>query len=232
MRCPICNSAIDAKCRCCVKCGAFLKGKRNRSAFHVDFVDVNMDSLEVIAHVPGMTREDAIFIVKERGARGGFMNITEVVNYLGKSYEQMKELEKVLICTPLKNAPGAKEKKTDERAMDIPEEWGGYVGKIKTQVALKAKSDVSTKKNAPVAELIDINNDSEEKISTLPGVGVVLAKRIVRSRAEDGCFKNMADLAERFALKQYLVARIEKLLVFNDAEEVETGKPHGRVVDF
>lgn len=230
MKCPICNSNIDMNFKCCVKCGALLKGKRNKQLINNGLVDINKDSLEVIANVPGMTREDAVFIVRERSKRGGFINIVEITNFLNKSYEEMLELEKHLECTPISSPVREPVKQEEVEHENIPDEWRGYVGKIKSRNVLKEVEH--SEKTTPTCNIVDINNDNEENISALPGIGTILAKRIVRERAERSGFKNIDELAEFLKLKQYIIDRIEPMSVFNDLSSDGKEKTRGRIVDF
>ena len=49
-------------------------------------------------------------------------------------------------------------------------------------------------KGAPPARGIDVNRATEDELRTLPGIGVVLAARIVQTREREGPFASLEDL--------------------------------------
>lgn len=63
-------------------------------------------------------------------------------------------------------------------------------------------------KSAPPAQPVDINRASEEHLRSLPGIGSVLASRIVEARERDGPFVSLDDLRRVRGLGR---AKLEKL---------------------
>jgi competence protein ComEA len=63
-------------------------------------------------------------------------------------------------------------------------------------------------KSAPPAQPVDINRASENDLRALPGIGNVLASRIVEARERDGPFASLDDLRRVRGLGR---AKLEKL---------------------
>ena len=59
---------------------------------------------------------------------------------------------------------------------------------------------------------IDVNNCSEFELTELPGISIVLAKRIIKRREEIGGFKRTEDFFEFLQLKEHLVKQIMTLV--------------------
>ncbi|WP_424356366.1 ComEA family DNA-binding protein [Methanobacterium sp. MBAC-LM] len=81
---------------------------------------------------------------------------------------------------------------------------------------------------------VDINNDPEEVIAELPGVGSILAKKAVETR-QLSPFKSVDEFGEILGLKPHIIERVRPLIVisseFPDNEESETSTS-GRLVDY
>jgi len=63
-------------------------------------------------------------------------------------------------------------------------------------------------KSAPPAQPVDVNRASEDELRALPGIGGVLAARIVEARERDGPFASLDDLRRVRGLGR---AKLEKL---------------------
>ena len=61
-------------------------------------------------------------------------------------------------------------------------------------------------------ELVDINNCSEIELTELPGISIVMAKKIIKKREEIGGFKNTAEFFAMLNLKQHMVFRLQKMV--------------------
>jgi DNA uptake protein ComE-like DNA-binding protein len=80
-------------------------------------------------------------------------------------------------------------------------------------------------------KMVDINNDSEQAIAGLPGVGIILAKRAIELR-ESEPFKSVDDFGEILGLKPHIMEQIRPLIMINVSEELNEPETLGRVVDF
>ncbi len=81
---------------------------------------------------------------------------------------------------------------------------------------------------------IDVNTAAASELSILPGINIVLAKKIVEYRDKNGLFKDIDDFIKAAEVKEHFVSKIKNM--------IEVGKPsedkpdddnyEGRVVDF
>jgi DNA uptake protein ComE-like DNA-binding protein len=76
--------------------------------------------------------------------------------------------------------------------------------------------------------LVDINNDSEEKIAKLPGVGIILAKKAVELR-QTSPFESVEEFGEALDIKPHVLERIRPSVVIGDSR-IPVQKS-GRLVD-
>lgn len=116
----------------------------------------------------------------------------------------------------------------------------GNEEKSKFQNPFKRSSMNSGIKKKDVKDLevqpkpVDINNDPEEVIADLPGVGSILAKKVVETR-QSSPFKSVDEFGEILGLKPHIIERVRPLIVisgeFPDNEESETSTS-GRLVDY
>lgn len=79
---------------------------------------------------------------------------------------------------------------------------------------------------------INLNDCSEQELASLPGVGVVIAKRAVEIREQTGGFASVQDFNQRLGLMPHFAVQIEKL-VFVTAIQSKILPPEdgGRVID-
>ena len=63
-------------------------------------------------------------------------------------------------------------------------------------------------KSAPPAQPVDVNRATEDELRLLPGIGGVLAARIVEARERDGPFASLDDLRR---VRGFGRAKLEKL---------------------
>lgn len=103
-----------------------------------------------------------------------------------------------------------------------------------TNAAVPRTQEVPIVEEKPLG-LVDINNDSEEEISNLPGIGAILAKRVVNMRVENGSFTSLEDLGQKLGLKPHIVERIRPYVIFSQikTERIpDKNSAYGRKVDF
>ena len=67
-------------------------------------------------------------------------------------------------------------------------------------------------------ELLDVNSSSEAELIALPGVTIILAKKIIKHREEKGYFKSVDDFLAALNVKPHFATQIKKLIT---AKEVE-----------
>ena len=67
-------------------------------------------------------------------------------------------------------------------------------------------------------EKIDINNASELEITSLPGISIVIAKKIIRKREEINGFKNMDEVFAFLNLKPHIENQVKQLICIKPKE--------------
>ncbi len=93
-----------------------------------------------------------------------------------------------------------------------------------------ATSNSASSATSPTPK-IDLNNSSEQEISSLPGIGLIIAKRTVMLREERGGFHSIEEFGQALNLKPHIVERIRPLVVVSPRQPGSSGTT-GRVVDF
>ena len=90
----------------------------------------------------------------------------------------------------------------------------------------------NTKSNIKPKEKIDINNASEVEITALPGISIVLAKKLIKKREEIGGFKNTHEVFVYLKLKPHMENQLRDLICVNKMKgSVKIEKYQERHVD-
>ena len=88
---------------------------------------------------------------------------------------------------------------------------------------------------------LDINSASEDEITNLPGISVVMAKRIIKYRDKNGGIKSLSEFFKEFKIKEHFKKQLSQLITvkrnFNDEVKTNVEKPikkHSdeRIIDF
>lgn len=82
------------------------------------------------------------------------------------------------------------------------------------------------------ASTVDLNNSSEQELATLPGVGLIIAKRATGMRESRGGFRSVEDFGAALGLKPHVVERIRPLVSVGQTRRARQSSSQGRVVDF
>lgn len=80
---------------------------------------------------------------------------------------------------------------------------------------------------------IDINNDGADEIAILPGINIIMAKKIVEYRAANGLFKNADDFIKIANVKEHFIPKIKSMIIVGKPKKIDNGgdDDQGRVVD-
>ncbi len=100
------------------------------------------------------------------------------------------------------------EKLRDEEKIYIPKK-----GDAINEVLVQSDNRIGVLDNAPGNDKININSASEAEIGTLPGIGPVLAKRIVDHRNSMGLYKTAEDLRGVSGIGEKRFAEIKELII-------------------
>jgi comEA protein len=82
------------------------------------------------------------------------------------------------------------------------------------------KSDVEAGTSRPQAK-ININTANEEELESLPGIGPVLAQRIIDYRQEHGKFANIYELTHVYGIGSATLRKLEDRITVRDGDESE-----------
>lgn len=85
------------------------------------------------------------------------------------------------------------------------------VPKVEEDEPIKPKMD----------RLVDINNSTVEQIATLPGINIVLAKRIAKYRDEKGGIYSKDEFYKEFNIREHFQKELNKLIVFTNHKKIE-----------
>ena len=92
-------------------------------------------------------------------------------------------------------------------------------GAIKSRVVIEETEEEPIKFN--LENRIDINTANAEKIAELPGINIVLAKRIVKYRDLKGGIKNEKELFSEFNIKEHFQTELKRMIVFTNFSKLD-----------
>ncbi|HOL52247.1 MAG TPA: GYF domain-containing protein [Bacillota bacterium] len=122
-------------------------------------------------------------------------------------------------------------KPTDEVFRDGATDWV-RADRVKGLFPAPASANRSDPGGNQTGESVDLNNDPEEAIAALPGVGTILAKKAVSIRQSSGGFATVEAFAEALGLKPHMVERIRPLVKLGVRKLEVPPATKTRVVDF
>ncbi len=105
---------------------------------------------------------------------------------------------------------------------------------IESQSSIKTvySKNENTVNNIKPKEKIDINNASEVEITALPGISIVMAKKLIKKREEIGGFKNTHEVFLYLKLKPHMENQLRDLICVNKMQgSVKIEKYQERHVD-
>ncbi len=168
--------------------------RRSRPLADGETLDPNVASAEELDRLPGVGASKASRIVQEREENGRFASVEDLARVSGlgpKSVERLKPYLRV--------AGGG----------------GGGAAGGRGAVAARAGPGVGEGRMAGATvpgALVDLNRATAEELQTLPGIGPVMAERIVALRKERGGFRKLDELMEVKGVGDRTFARLKPLL--------------------
>jgi competence protein ComEA len=158
-------------------------------------LDLNQSAFGELAQIPGIGKSIALEIVNYRKAFGGFTSFDEIEKIKGVGKKTAEKIRRHLVvsgATPITEfaAPRVWIPPNTVTGKSIP------IGKVN-----------------PVSEKIDPNLATFEELKKLPGIGDMLAKRIVDKR-QDMQFRDESDLQKVSGIGKKTVSKIAPFLKF------------------
>ncbi|MBX4261304.1 helix-hairpin-helix domain-containing protein [Clostridium estertheticum] len=153
----------------------------------------------------------------------------EVIESLKPDLLEKERVRKEKLTTNIRNQYVGKE----EVLMNVLKESDGKKN-IKDVVIKDKVSDVTrTFHKKENVELVGINSCSEQELSCLPGVGIILAKKAMNIRINNGGFKSVDEFISLLAIKDYNIQNLKGKIICNKPEKDynKTAKVTGRRID-
>ncbi|MUG48067.1 ComEA family DNA-binding protein [Paenibacillus woosongensis] len=115
----------------------------------------------------------------------------------------------------------------------VPPPFGGMPSSMDNEPLSSGSMPPLTKRPLLERDRTDINTASEAQIASLPGIGTILAKRVMMKREELGGFKSLEHFSDVMGLKKYTLDRIAPLVVFSHKSNAPINSPaSGRIIDY
>jgi len=160
-------------------------------------VDVDRAAEAELERLPRVGKRLAQRIVADRQANGPFRSLEGLGRVAGVTAALLR------VLTPFVSFAGAVPTAAVSPASVYPRQTA--VGAAATGAATAAAAAPGAACGAPVA----VNRASTQELTCLPGIGAVLAARIVAEREAHGAFKDVADLARVQGLGPRRIERLK-----------------------
>ena len=93
-----------------------------------------------------------------------------------------------------------------------------------TQMQVKNTKPLPVPKQGLSVSGIDVNSCSEEQLVALPGINVILAKRIIKIREEIGGFKGLDQFANLIGINSSIANKLSAYVIFEKPKYVHKAK--------
>lgn len=106
--------------------------------------------------------------------------------------------------------------------------------KLKYEAEKQQKMDKKIQNQTILKDKIDINSCSEEELSIVPGIGIILAKKAIQIRKEKGKFNSVDEFIALVGIRQGHVEYLKDSLICksSNSEKIENTNKFGRKIDF
>jgi competence ComEA-like helix-hairpin-helix protein len=171
-------------------------------------IDLNRANAEDLDAVPGLGPALAQRIIDYRQAHGPFKQIEDLREVSGIGPQNLQKLKPFLGL----GRPEAMPPPAGEASITTGESVSGTHLDSREGQLPGRKSDLQPKTPGRV---IDPNRSSQEDLETLPGIGPVLAKRIIDYRRAHGPYKKIADLRKVSGIGPKKLEKIKPYVIIN-----------------
>lgn len=179
-------------------------------------IDLNRATAVDLEAVPGLGPALARRIIDYRNAHGPFKKVEDLREVSGISPPNLEKLKPYLgLGTPEASAP------PDWEAMTTGESVSGYHLESQEGRLPGSKSDIGPK---PPGRVIDPNIASKADLETLPGIGPVMARRIIDYRRAHGPYKKIADLRKVSGIGRKKLDKMKPYLTIGAKRETADGR--------
>ena len=167
--------------------------RRSRPFESGERIDPNLAGDEELDRLPGVGPARALQIVREREERGPFASIDDLARVRGigsSSVERMRPFLRIDPAVVRRAQPAA----------------ASAVGRS------ASGAEAGPRAGSGRSDRLDLNRATVEELQAIPGIGPVIAQRIVAYRNENGAFREPGDLMEVAGVGEKTFARIAPLV--------------------
>ena len=100
-----------------------------------------------------------------------------------------------------------------------------YVTKNKIPIEVNV-SKTTEQKPSPIYNKVDINNCSEMELTELPGINIIMAKKVVKQRDEINGFKSAEELYQFLNLKPHIQSQLADRILINKKKKIKAPKKY------
>ncbi len=170
------------------------KARRGRPFEPGETIDPNVAGDVELDRLPGVGAARALRIVQEREENGPFASVEDLARVPGIGPASVERLRPFL---------------------RIDRAGGGVISAWTSASALAAPPGVAPRSGRRARGLIDLNRATASQLRELPGVGPVIAGRIVAYRDEHGGFRTAEGLMEVSGIGPGIFERIAPMITVN-----------------
>lgn len=106
------------------------------------------------------------------------------------------------------------------------------INNVQNNTVSRADTGVTPEQKIEKKELLDVNNASEIELTALPGISIVMAKKLIKRREEIGGFKTVNDVFLFLHIKPHIQSQLEKLICVNKMKSAgKTKRYNERSID-